>query len=152
DLEGELPQLAKSLGITERVSFNFTMLPEPDRILHYAAADVATFPSLYEPFGIVALEAMSMGKPVVVGARGVSGMREIVVASGPNQCGYHINPYDPNDIAWGLNSLLSDKAHMQLLGRNARERVLSEFTWDKVGERCLSIYREVLDSAKTAKS
>lgn len=152
DLEGELPGLAKSLGISERVSFNFTMLPEPDRILHYAAADVATFPSLYEPFGIVALEAMSMGKPVVVGARGVSGMREIVVASGPNQCGYHINPYDPNDIAWGLNNLLSDKAHMLLLGRNARERVLSEFTWEKVGDRCLSIYSEVLEGARTAKS
>ena len=43
-----------------------------ERILHYAACDVAVFPSHYEPFGIVALEAMSMEKPVVVGAAGAA--------------------------------------------------------------------------------
>jgi glycosyltransferase involved in cell wall biosynthesis len=44
--------------------------------MHYAASDVCIFPSVYEPFGIVSLEAMAMEKPVVVGARGVVGFRE----------------------------------------------------------------------------
>jgi len=48
-------------------------IPEEERILHYAACDVAVFPSFYEPFGIVVLEAMAMERPVVVGAAGISG-------------------------------------------------------------------------------
>lgn len=60
---------------------------------------MAVFPSVYEPFGIVSLEAMSMGKPVVVGAGGVVGFREQVVSSGPEQNGVHINGNDPRDIA-----------------------------------------------------
>jgi len=45
---------------------------------------------------------------VVVGATGVSGMREIVVTSGPDQCGFHINPNDPADIAWGIVNAIQD--------------------------------------------
>ena len=52
---------------------------ENERILHYAAADVVILPSLYEPFGIVCTEAMSMAKPVVVGAQGTNGFREQII-------------------------------------------------------------------------
>ena len=86
--------------------FRFDFIPEEERILHYAACDVAVFPSLYEPFGIVALEAMAMEKPVVVGASGVSGMREIVICCGEEQCGYHVDPNNPSDIAWGVMNAL----------------------------------------------
>lgn len=71
--------------------------------MHYAASDVCIFPSVYEPFGIVSLEAMAMEKPVVVGARGVVGFREQVLSSGPDQNGVHVNGEDPADIAWGIN-------------------------------------------------
>ena len=47
-----------------------------------------------------------MEKPVVVGAAGVSGMREIVICCGEEQCGYHIDPNNPSDIAWGVISAL----------------------------------------------
>lgn len=146
EMEGELVRLAASLGIQNNVIFNFSMLPEEDRIAHYAACDLAVFPSLYEPFGIVALEAMSLNKPVVVGARGISGMREIVVSGGPNQCGYHINPYDPQDIAMGINMILGDENHMRKLGENARARVLSEFTWDIISKRIMEIYTRVSEN------
>jgi len=145
EMEGELVRLAASLGIQNNVVFNFNMLSEEERIAHYATSDLAVFPSLYEPFGIVALEAMSMKKPVVVGARGISGMREIVVSGGPNQCGYHINPYDPQDIAMGINMILGDENHMRTLGENARARVLSEFTWDIISRRILEIYTRVAE-------
>lgn len=148
EMEGELVRLAKSLGIQDSVIFNFNMIPEDDRIAHYAAADLAVFPSLYEPFGIVALEAMALKKPIVVGARGVSGMREIVIPSGPSQTGYHVNPYDPQDIAWGVNSILEDEKHMKQLGENGRARVLSEFTWEIVAKNVLKVYNKAVEGKR----
>jgi len=92
NMQEYLKKLVENLKLQDAVKLRFEFIPEEERIIHYAACDVAVFPSLYEPFGIVTLEAMSMEKPVVVGARGVSGMREIVIPSGPEQCGFHINP------------------------------------------------------------
>jgi glycogen(starch) synthase len=140
ELEGDLTRLTNSLGLNNNVLFNLNMIPEYERIAHYAACDLAVFPSFYEPFGIVALEAMAMEKPIVVGARGVSGLREIVVNSEPGMTGYHINPYDPQDIAWGVKSILSDENHMKNLGKNARKRVLAEFTWEKIARDVFKIY------------
>jgi glycosyltransferase involved in cell wall biosynthesis len=143
ELEGDLARLTKSLGLSNNIIFNFNMIPEYERIAHYAACDLAVFPSFYEPFGIVALEAMAMEKPIVVGARGVSGLREIVVASGPDMTGYHINPYDPQDIAWGVKTALTDESHMKAMGRNGRKRVLAEFTWEKTARDVFKIYEKV---------
>lgn len=143
DLQDELLCLSENLGIRDKVAFDFRMMPEDERIRVYAASDIAIFPSIYEPFGIVALEAMAMEKPVVVGARGVSGMREIVINYGDRQCGYHINPYDPVDIAWGVNNLLGDPGKISLYGKNARARVLESFTMDMVSRRTSELYDSV---------
>ena len=144
DMRGYLEKLAENLKIEDNVKFRFEFIPEEERIAHYAACDVAVFPSLYEPFGIVTLEAMSMEKPVVVGARGVSGMREIVVPSGPEQCGFHVNPYDPKDIAWGITNSIKDPAVKERLGKNGRKRVLENFTWDIVAKRTIELYEELV--------
>lgn len=144
DMRGYLEKLIENLKIQNSVKFRFEFIPEEERILHYAACDVAVFPSLYEPFGIVTLEAMSMEKPVVVGARGVSGMREIVVPSGPEQCGFHVNPYDPKDIAWGIVNSIKDPTIKERLGKNGRKRVLENFTWDIVAKKTIELYEEVV--------
>ena len=143
DLQDYLGNLVKTMKMTEYVKFRFEFIPEEERILHYAACDVAVFPSHYEPFGIVVLEAMSMEKPVVVGAAGVSGMREIVICCGQEQCGYHINPNNPEDIAWGINGAIESPEKRKWLGRNGRKRVLEEFTWDKVAEKTLELYEQI---------
>lgn len=140
DLQEYLTNLTKMTKMDEYVKFCFDFIPEEERINHYAACDIAVFPSLYEPFGIVALEAMSMEKPVVVGAAGVSGMREIVVCCGEEQCGYHIDPNNPSDIAWGVVSALETAEKRKMLGKNGRKRVLSEFTWNKIAEKTLQLY------------
>uniref|UniRef100_A0A7J3UXS8 Glycosyltransferase family 1 protein n=1 Tax=Candidatus Methanosuratincola petrocarbonis (ex Vanwonterghem et al. 2016) TaxID=1867261 RepID=A0A7J3UXS8_9CREN len=150
DLEEELLRLSENLGIKDRVAFDFRMLPEDERVCVYAASDIAVFPSIYEPFGIVALEAMAMEKPVVVGARGVSGMREIVVNYGDRQCGYHINPYDPMDIAWGVNNLLGDPDKIGRYGKNARARVLESFTMEMASRKISDIYASVAGKASAA--
>jgi glycosyltransferase involved in cell wall biosynthesis len=149
EMRDYLEKMVKNLKLQDVVKFRFEFLPEEERIAHYAACDVAVFPSLYEPFGIVALEAMSMEKPVVVGASGVSGMREIVIPAGENQCGFHVNPNDPPDVAWGIINALQDPQRKIQLGQNGRKRVLQQFTWDIIAKRTVETYKELLESKKS---
>jgi glycosyltransferase involved in cell wall biosynthesis len=85
-----------------------------------------------------------MERPVVVGAAGISGMREIVICCGEEQSGYHIDPSNPSDIAWGINSVLENDDKRKWLGKNGRKRVLTEFTWDKIAEKTLQLYQQIL--------
>jgi glycogen(starch) synthase len=139
----DITELANRLGVGSNVRYDFTFVPEPERIAYYAAADVCVFPSTYEPFGIVSLEAMSMEKPVVVGAQGVVGFKEQVVPSGPDQNGIHVNGNDPEDIAWGIKEVLKDPERAKLWGKNGRKRVLQYFTWRKAAEQTLQIYESL---------
>ncbi len=144
DLQEYLMNLTRTMRLDKYVKFNFNFIPEKERILHYAACDVAVFPSHYEPFGIVALEAMSMEKPLVVGASGVSGMREIVICCSEDQCGYHVDPNNPSDIAWGVMSALEDPEKRKWLGKNGRKRVLAEFTWSKIAQKTVELYETTI--------
>jgi len=87
---------------------------------------------------------MSMARPVVVGAAGVSGMREIVICCGEDQCGFHIDPNNPTDIAWGITSALESPEKKKWLGENGRRRVLEEFTWEKIAEKTIEIYENII--------
>ena len=138
--QSDIVETADRLGIRDKIIYRFEFVPENERILHYAASNVCIFPSIYEPFGIVSLEAMSMAKPVVVGARGVVGFREQVINSGTDQNGVHVNGEDPADIAWGIEETLSDPQRAKMWGKNGRRRVLEYFTWRKVAEQTLEIY------------
>ena len=141
----DIVETAERLGIKDKIVYRFEFVPEDERILHYAAADLCIFPSVYEPFGIVSLEAMSMAKPVVVGAQGVVGFREQVVSSGPDQNGVHVNGGDPADIAWGIKEVLKDSERAKRWGENGRKRVLEFFTWRKAAEQTLEIYKMLLE-------
>ena len=141
--ENEIQGLVKSLGLSNSVHLQFEFVPEEERILHYAASDLCVFPSLYEPFGIVSLEAMAMAKPVVVGARGVVGFAEQVIPNGTDKCGIHVNGGDPLDIAWGINEALHEKDEAKAWGLNGRKRVLDCFTWDMSASETLRIYKKV---------
>lgn len=147
DQEGLLKDMVTRLGIRDNVILHFKIVPEDERLLYYATCDVAVFLSKYEPFGIVCTEAMSMGKPVVVGAKGTSGLREQVIASGPERCGSHVDPYDPSDAAKFVVELLKSEDLRKELGKNARERVLENFTVDKVANATIAIYEDAIASA-----
>jgi glycogen(starch) synthase len=144
DLQEYLLNLVKAAKMSDFVKFRFEFIPEEERILHYAACDVAVFPSFYEPFGIVVLEAMSMARPVVIGAAGISGMREIVTYRGEEQCGYHADPGNPSDIAWGMNCVLENDEKRKWLGKNGRRRVLNEFAWENIAEKTLGLYEHII--------
>jgi glycosyltransferase involved in cell wall biosynthesis len=143
ELENDIRNRIKALGLDGNVILRSEFVEEHERILHYAASDVVVLPSFYEPFGIVCTEAMSMGKPVVVGAKGISGFKEQVIPDGENQCGVHVDPHNPDDIAWGVSAVLCCEEKRIMMGKNARERVLREFTWENIAKKTYNIYASV---------
>jgi glycosyltransferase involved in cell wall biosynthesis len=138
--QNDIIEAADRLGIKDNIACKFEFVPEKERILHYAASDICIFPSTYEPFGIVSLEAMSMEKPIIVGAAGVVGFREQVVPSGPDQNGVHVNGGNAADIAWGIKETLCNPEKAKKWGENGRKRVLQYFTWREAAEQTLQIY------------
>ncbi len=144
DQEEMIKRLIGHLGIQNNVKTLFEYVDEKERLLYYAACNIAVFPSKYEPFGIVCTEAMSMEKPVIVGAKGISGFREQIIPSGPDRCGAHVNPDDPYDIAKFAIEMLKSETLRKELGRNARKRVLERYTLDKVAEETIEIYKKLV--------
>ena len=143
-MEWGLKKLTENLGLQNNVIFRNEFVSEIERIKHYAASDVVVLPSTYEPFGIVCTEAMSMAKPTVVGATGTNGFREQIIPSGEKQCGIHINPHKPEDIYWGIKQILKLDDKGENMGKNARERVIETFSWEKVTKRTIDIYNEFI--------
>jgi glycogen synthase len=143
ELEEPVRQRVRDLGLEANVHLRYEFVPEDERIAHYAASDLTVFPSTYEPFGIVTLEAMAMGKPAVAGARGTVGFREQVVPSGPGQTGLHVDGAAAGDIAWGLIEALRDRERLRSWGENGRRRVLESFTWDQAARKTLAVYEAV---------
>ena len=144
DMEDDLKSMVQYFGIQDKVVFRNEFISEPERILHYAAADCVVLPSIYEPFGIVCTESMSMARPTVVGANGTTGFREQIIPDGEKRCGVHMNPHDPDDIAWGIKQVLQLEDNGKEMGLNARERVMETFSWDAVTKRTLEIYKEFI--------
>jgi len=105
----------------------------------YEVCDVAVFPSLYEPFGIVALEAMSVGKPVV--ASDVGGLSEVVV-DGLN--GLKVPPGDVWALSYAIERLIGNPSKAEEMGKNGAQKVRELYSWDVVGERTLRLYERVL--------
>jgi glycosyltransferase involved in cell wall biosynthesis len=149
DQEQLLSQMVRELHLGKSVILHYKMVPETERLVYYAASDVCVFPSKYEPFGIVCIEAMSMEKPVVVGARGTSGFREQVIPTGEDICGYHVDPYDPSDIARYIIKILKSPELAAKMGKNGRQRVIDHFTWDHIADETLRVYQEIVEQHAT---
>jgi len=109
-----------------------------------SAATVFVCPSVYEPLGIVNLEAMACATAVV--ASDVGGIPE-VIADGQTGVLVHYNPADPAHfelpLAAAVNSLISDPAKARQYGQAGRQRCIQEFSWAHIAEQTLEIYRKV---------
>jgi glycosyltransferase involved in cell wall biosynthesis len=136
-------ELIKSLGLEKNVVLVNKWLKDDEKIAHFALADVCVFPSINEPFGIVASEAMAMEKPVVVGASGVSGFKEQVVPAGEDRTGVHVDGNRLEDIAWGIKEVLKNPEEAEKWGKNGRRLVLQKFTFDIAATKTLSIYESL---------
>ena len=130
------------------------MLPRPELIAVLAASDVFVCPSVYEPLGIVNLEAMAVGLPVVGSATGgipdviVDGETGLLVPIEQVQDGTG-TPIDPArfeaDLAERLTTLVTDTEAAKAMGQAARRRVEEHFAWQAIAQRTMDVYNWVLD-------
>jgi glycogen(starch) synthase len=135
--EAELKRQAKRLGLTGHGTFLGWI---EDATLHalYRIADLCVVPSLYEPFGLVALEAMASGCPCIVADTG--GLREVV--PGDERVGLRFRAQDPKSLARMVEKLLTDDTLRDRLVAEASEHVLL-FDWADVARRTAEIYGEL---------
>ncbi|MBW1991484.1 MAG: glycogen synthase [Deltaproteobacteria bacterium] len=127
-------------------------LPPEELIPLYSQAALFVCPSIYEPFGIINLEAMACGTPVVASA--VGGIREVVVHEEtgllvpvewecPAEHVPQVAARFARDLAGAVNRLLADPERRAVMGRKARERAESRFSWTSVARRTLEYYQEL---------
>jgi D-inositol-3-phosphate glycosyltransferase len=141
--------IVKELGLEAVTTFP-GRLSESDLPIYYAAANVCVVPSHYEPFGLVAIEAMACRTPVV--ASNVGGLQFTVV---PEVTGLLAPPQDEVAFAQGIDRILSNPAWGEQLGQMGRQRVEIAMSWDSVASRLGCLYNKLLSqtapvSAKTS--
>lgn len=138
--EKELRAQARRLGLHRHGTFMGWI---GDDTLHslYRIADLTVVPSIYEPFGLVALEAMASGCPTIVADTG--GLREVV----PNEeVGLRFRSRDPRSLATTIERVLSDEALRERLIAEASEHVL-RFDWADIARQTSLVYAELRDAA-----
>jgi len=134
------------------------MISTPEKIVLYSHARVFCCPSIYEPFGIINLEAMACETPVL--ASDVGGMKEIIV---PGSTGLLVpvrqqseSPYEvihphtfARDLAAGINQLMGDPELCRKMGTAGRDRIMEKFRWTEIARSTLRLYEEVCSPAIT---
>ena len=133
-----LSNLVRSMGLAHKVMFTGFVDDETLKNLQ-RCADVSVVPSLFEPFGIVALEAMAAKSPVVVSDTG--GLSEIVEH---DVNGVKVYPENPDSLAWGITKVLLDEKYANWIRNNAYKKVLEKYDWDKISQQTTGVYEAVL--------
>src|ERR671938_574179 len=144
--------IAKAAAQRHSVIWVRDMVPRPDVIQMYSHAAVFCCPSVYEPFGIINLEAMACETAVVASA--IGGIPEVVV---PGETGLLVDlklkpgtfdPVDPAmfsaDLAAAINRVALDPRLRNEFGRNGRRRVEDHFSWTAIAQRTLDLYRSLV--------
>lgn len=139
-----LKSRVNELGVASKVYFTGYMDDNDLRLL-YKCVDVAVYPSLYEPFGIVALEAMLAGVPVVVSD--VGGLGEIVEH---DIDGKKCLVGNSNSLADCILDILKNKERVDSVVKKAREKVLEKFNWDVLKEDYKRVYEEVVNEVRNS--
>jgi glycosyltransferase involved in cell wall biosynthesis len=137
-MKEQLSTIVESMGMEHKVLFT-GFLDEETLLKLQCSADVSVVPSLFEPFGIVALEAMAAKSPVVVSDTG--GLGEIVEH---DVTGVKVYPNNVESLAWGIMKVLTDEAYRNSLRENAFRRVRESYDWDKIAQKTEKIYEGVL--------
>jgi glycogen(starch) synthase len=142
--EQELRDQASALGLDDHGTFLGWI---GDDVLHslYRIADLTVVPSIYEPFGLVALEAMASGCPCLVADTG--GLREVVPSD--ERVGLRFHSRDPKSLGAMAERLLTDEALRDRMVAEAQEHVLT-FDWADVARQAAKLYANVTFGARTS--
>jgi D-inositol-3-phosphate glycosyltransferase len=138
-----LKSLVKELDLEETVVFT-GRVSEADLLLYYTAANVCVIPSHYEPFGLVALEAMASGTPVI--ASDVGGLKYTVR---PNVTGLLVPPKDPEALAEALSQVFEHPEMWKRYGVAAQKHVQEVFSWSGVAAQLKELYASLKPALKT---
>jgi glycosyltransferase involved in cell wall biosynthesis len=133
---------AAELGLGDKALFT-GFIPDEDRDRLFRVADVACFPSLYEPFGIVALEAMAARVPVV--AANVGGLADVVEN---HETGLTIYPDSVDSLVWGVLQTLEHPDWAAARVENAYRMARQRYNWDAIAASTLDVYRRVVAERK----
>lgn len=141
--QNELQNQAARMGIAQRVYFT-GYVDDYTRNSLYSWSDVAVFPSLYEPFGIVALEAMAAETPVVVSDTG--GLSEIIMHKFD---GLKAAPGNPRALAEMILTILENPGLALQLKQNGLRKVKEQFNWHDIAARTMEVYRKVWEEHRS---
>jgi len=144
ELEAELRGTVARLGLDDAVSF-LGHVPEIGAV--FERTEIVVVPSLGEGFGMVALEAMERGRPVIASA--VGGLPELV---DDGRTGLLVRPSDVSALATAIRELAGDPARAAAFGAAGRERALAEFSQARCTDRTVELYRAALDAAGARRS
>ncbi len=144
------------LGVGHNIVWIEQMVTKEEAIQLYSHCAVFCCPSVYEPFGIINLEAMACGAPVVASATG--GILEVVVEGetgylvpfeGDPETGFPLEPAQfAEDLALRLNQLLAEPEKAKALGVAGRKRVEAHFSWTAIAEQTIALYRGLIDARR----
>jgi len=137
-----LRAMVSSMGLEDRVRLP-GFISDDDRNKLYCVADCAVFPSLYEPFGIVALEAMAARTPVVVSE--VGGLPEVVRHA---ETGITIFPGSIDSCAWGILHTLQHPEWTRQRVSNAYDEVINVYDWGEIARHTYAVYADVLEERR----
>jgi glycogen synthase len=140
-------EIAARVAKQKRVLWINTMLREDQAMELYTNASLFVCPSVYEPFGIINLEAMACETPVVASA--VGGIQEVVV---PGETGLLVPPADPRALAEAINKLLRDRRLARKMGKAGRLRVEKYFSWASIAKKTKDMYTEVIKERAQGKN
>lgn len=141
DFRPELERIIEEEDIEDKVLFA-GRVPNEDLPDYYDAADVFVLPSVsrLEAFGIVALEAMASGTPVIVSD--IPGVREVIVEG---KHGLLSEPMNSEDLAGKIRTILTNPQLAEKMGKNGRKRVVKNFTWEKVADDIMDVYESLIN-------
>ncbi len=137
--EKQLKQLTASLNLEQNVRF-IGRLPNEELPPYYAAADAFIIPSHEEAFGVVAAEAMAMGKPLISTA--VGGLKEVV----DDKVAVVVPAADPDSIARAIVTLYQSPQRRERMGRAGLAKVREIFNWDRAATQYIELYEKVLST------
>ena len=115
-------------------------IPDEHLVATYRQAEMFVLPSLFEPFGMTALEAMACGKPVVASRLG--GIREVVTSE---ESGVVVDPTNPGEFSAAIIRLLKDEQLSQRIGEQGRHIVRERYSWEAIAARHIEFYEKYLD-------
>jgi len=137
-MKDSLMQQVKNMRLAHRIAFTGFLDEESLRKL-YQIADVCVVPSLYEPFGITALEAMAAKTPLVASNSG--GLSEIVEH---DITGTKVHAGSADSVAWGVTKVLLDSGYANWIRHNAYQKALEVYDWTKIAKETKEFYERIL--------